>query len=220
MARSDYPLIAREGWPPLLVIAAVLLVAVRVDVYWLAVPLAILLLLLVLLFRDPRRDVPASPLGIVSPVDGTVVSIEETPKGILDRPAVRIIVKVNSLGAYTARSPIGGRIMDLHEQDALGTRLRGQGGLWVRTEAEDDVVLVFRGSRLFGRPRAMVRYGERIGQGQRVAYLRLPDYAEVYLPLAIKAKVEVGQAVCAGVDIIAELVHEPVGNGQRNGSDT
>jgi phosphatidylserine decarboxylase len=214
MARSDYPLIAQEGWPPLSLTAIGLLISLRLELYWLAVPLAVLLVLLFLLFRDPRRDVPAIPLGIVSPVDGTVVSVEETAKGILDRAAVRFIVKVNSLGAYTARSPMGGSIMDLHEQDALGTRLRGQGGLWVHTEAGDDMVLVFRGSRLVGRPKALVRYGERIGQGQRVAYLRLADYAEIYLPVAIKNKVQAGQLVRAGVDILAELVHEPVSNGQ------
>lgn len=213
MARSDYPVIAQEGWPPLIVAALALLVTLRLSIYWVALPLAILLVLLILLFRDPRRPVPASPLGIVSPVDGSVVSVETTLKGILDREAVRVIIKVNSLGAYTARSPTGGLIMDLHEQDALGARLRGQDGLWVRTEAGNDVVLLFRGSRLVGRPRAMVRYGERIGQGQRVAYLRLADYAEVYLPVNLRNKVEVGQRVYAGTDILAELTHNNSTNG-------
>jgi phosphatidylserine decarboxylase len=213
LARSDYPLIAREGWPPLIGTAVACVIALRLSIYWAAVPLAILFVLLILLFRDPRRAVPAVPLGMVSPVDGTVTSVETTPMGILDREAVRFIIKVNSLGAYTARSPTGGLIMDLREQAALGARLRGQDGLWVRTDAGDDVVLVFRGSVLVGRPRALVGYGERIGQGQRVAYLRLPDYAEVYLPVGIRSKVEVGQKVCAGSDILAELLHNTSVNG-------
>jgi len=212
LPRSDYPLIAREGWLPLIATGVACLVSLRLAIYWAAVPLAILLVLLVLLFRDPRRAVPAVPLGIVSPVDGTVVSVETTPIGVLEREAVRIVIKVNSLGAYTARSPTGGLIMDLHEQ-ALGARLRGQDGLWVRTDSGDDVVLVFRGSRLVGRPRALVRYGERIGQGQRVAYLRLPDYAEVYLPVRLRNTVEPGQDVQAGTDILAELVHASPNNG-------
>lgn len=213
MARSDYPLIAQEGWLPLIVTVLTLLIVMRLSIYWVALPLGFLLLLLILLFRDPRRQVPAIPLGIVSPVDGTVVSVQTTPMGILDREAVRYIIKVNSLGAYTARSPAAGLIMDLHEQDQLGARLRGQDGLWVHTEAGDDVVLLFRGARLVGRPRALVRYGERIGQGQRVAYLRLPDYAEVYLPVNLRNKVEPGQKVCAGTDILAELLHTSPANG-------
>jgi len=212
LARSDYPLIAQEGWLPLIVTTVACATMLRLSHYWAAIPLAIALVLLFLLFRDPRRTVPAVPLGIVSPVDGTVMSVETTPMGILDREAVRFIIKVNSLGAYTARSPTGGLIMDLHEQNTLGVRLRGQEGLWVRTDAGDDVVLVFRGSRLVGRPRAMVGYGERIGQGQRVAYLRLPDYAEVYLPVRVRNKVEPGQKVCAGSDILAELLHDEPAN--------
>ena len=34
---------------------------------------ALLFFVLVLVFRDPRRTVPAAPLGVVSPVDGRVV---------------------------------------------------------------------------------------------------------------------------------------------------
>ena len=37
------------------------------------------------------------------------------------------------------------------------------------------------GTRGFA-PKAFVRYGERVGQGQRFAYLRLAPRAEVYLP--------------------------------------
>ena len=212
MARSDYPLIAREGRPYLLVTAAFLVAAVSLGWVWLLLPAALLFVLLILLFRDPRRPVPAVPLGVVSPVDGVVVSIADTPKGILDRKAKRIIIRVSSLGAYTARSPIGGRVMDLQDQGQLGVRLRGQGGLWVRNEAGDDVVLVLQGSSIIGKPKALIGYGERIGHGQRAAYLRLPDYAQVYLPATVKLHVEEGQSVLAGSQLLAEMVRRPTEN--------
>ena len=205
MARSDYPIIAREGWPFLLVNLALLVGAGRLEFYWVMVPLTLLLVFLILLFRDPSRAVPAQPLGVVSPCDGVVVSVTDTPRGILDREAKRVIIRVSSLGAYTARSPIGGLVMDLRDQGQLGTRLRGQGGLWVRTEGQEDVVLVFTGSRLIGRPKALVGYGERLGQGQRVAYLRLPDFAQVYLPQRALLAVKPGDSVIAGSDVLAEL---------------
>ena len=52
----------------------------------------------------------------------------------------------------------------------------------------------------------MVRYGERVGQGQRFAYLRLAPKAEVYLPVTATIKVGAGDRVRAGCGILAELV--------------
>ena len=77
--------------------------------------------------------------------------------------------------------------------------------LWVRTDEGDDVVLQFRGYRLGLAPASFVRYGERLGQGQRCAYLRLTRVAEVHLPIESKILVEPGQRLTAGVDLIAKL---------------
>ncbi len=145
---------------------------------------------------------------MVSPVDGKVIDVAPTDKGMLRREAQRLVIRVNSLGAYTARSPIEGKVLSLKENAALGSRLLGVGGLWVRNDAGDDVVLVFQGPRFVGRPAAMVGYGERLGQGQRAAYLRLASFAELYLPLSVKLAVKPGDTVFAGSTVLAELVHE------------
>ncbi len=208
MARTHHSPIPAEGWPFILTAAGLGLAAWRYEIYWALLPLAIALVLLVLLFRDPDRDIPAVPLAVVSPVDGRVVAVAPTDKGMLRREALRIVIRVNSLGAYTARSPIEGKVLSLKENAALGSRLLGVGGLWVRNDAEDDVVLVFQGPRFVGRPAAMVGYGERIGQGQRAAYLRLASYAELYLPLTVKVAVEPGDVLLAGSSVVAELVHK------------
>jgi phosphatidylserine decarboxylase len=54
-------------------------------------------------------------------------------------------------------------------------------------------------------PKAFVRYGERVGQGQRFAYLRLAPRAAVFLPESANLRVGVGDRVLAGSDILAEL---------------
>ena len=50
-----------------------------------------------------------------------------------------------------------------------------------------------------------MRYGERIGQGQRFAYLRLAPRAEIYLPLRAAVRVAAGERVSAGESILADL---------------
>ena len=79
--------------------------------------------------------------------------------------------------------------------------------LWVRTDEDDDVVLQFMDYRLGLAPRAIVQFGERVGQGKRCAFLRLTRYAEVHLPISTSVLVEPGQTVVAGSDLIAKLLH-------------
>ena len=168
---------------------------------------AVVLVYLYLVFRDPVRPIPAVPLGIISPTDGVVVEVGVTDKGALDRESHKIVIRVNSLGTYTARCPIEGKIMDLHGEPLGRTVSNGAHGLWVRTDEDDDVVLQFRGHRFGLAPRAFLRYGERVGQGQRCAYLRLTRQAEVQLPIASRVLVKAGQKVTAGTDVLAKLPH-------------
>ena len=136
---------------------------------------AALLIPLFLVFRDPHRVVPSVAHGVFSPVDGKVIAVEQVAHSATGFPAQRIVIKVNSLGSYTARSPVEGTIKDLKEK-----------ALWLQTDEGEDIVLRFRGFRLGLAPRALVGFGARLGQGQRCAYLRLTRTAEVELPAARK----------------------------------
>jgi phosphatidylserine decarboxylase len=125
----------------------------------------------------------------------------------VDGESHRIIIRVNSLGTYTARCPIEGKIMDLRGEPLERIVTGDRAGLWVRSDEDDDVVLQFRGYRFGLAPLAFLRYGERVGQGQRCAYLRLTRYAEVQLPIASRVLVKVGQRVMAGADVLGKLPH-------------
>jgi len=201
------PFVAGEGIPYMFAAAgSVVAVWHYFGVLYALAPLTVFAYLF-LIFRDPQRAVPAVPLGVVSPVDGEVVAVGLTDNSILGGEAQKIIIQVNSLGTYTARCPVEGKIMDLHT-DAKKDRIAAEtSGLWVRTDEDDDVILKFKGHRFGLAPRAFLRFGERVGQGQRCAYLRLTRIAEVELPLAARVQVAAGQAVSAGSDVLAKLPH-------------
>ena len=97
--------------------------------------------------------------------------------------------------------------MDLHSEPPERQVTDGSSGLWIRTDEDDDVVLQFRGHRFGLAPLAFLRYGDRVGQGQRCAYLRLSRLAEVQLPIASRVLVKIGQRVTAGTDVLAKLPH-------------
>ncbi len=199
------PFVAREGIPYVILALLAFGGAVRYLHPGYAIAAALALIVLFLIFRDPPRIIPASPLGVVSPVDGTIVAVDVLQDGVLHGEGHRVLIRIDSFGTYTARAPIEGKIMDLQgwarEQDVA----RPTNALWVQTDEGQDVVLQFSGYRFGLAPRSFIQFGERLGQGQRCAYLRLTRFAELLLPTASKVSVAAGQKVSAGIDIIGKL---------------
>jgi phosphatidylserine decarboxylase len=188
------PFVAQEGLPLLAIVLAAAFLLFRYYEPWYALVPAVLLVLLYMVFRDPLRSVPSVALGVFSPVDGTVIDVSRTEVGEMGAPALRIVISVDSLGTYTARAPVEGSIKDL-----------GKKALWLQTDEGEDIVLKFSGYRLGLAPRSFAKFGERLGQGQRFAYLRLTRTAEVQFPIDGKVLVEPGQTVVAGTDVIGNV---------------
>ncbi len=200
-------LVASEGVLPMLFMAVGAVLLFRYYEPWSALLPTVLFVLMFLLFRDPTRDVPSVALGLISPVDGEVVLVEKTDQCVVQGEAYRVRIRINSLGAYTARSPMEGRIMNLHSSiEGVGPDCPTN-ALWVRNDEGDNIVLQFHGYRLGLAPRSFVKIGERVGQGHRCAYLRLAQFADVYMPVAGKVLVEPGQRVMAGSDLIGMVPH-------------
>lgn len=199
------PFVAREGIPFMVLAVLGMWLAFRyASPVFMLLPAA-LLGLSWMIFRDPRRQIPAIPLGVVSPVDGRITAIDLVDRGVLQGEAHRIFIRIDVLGTYTARCPVEGVIKDLNTLAADKVVDYRTNALWVQTDEGEDVVLQFHGYRLGFAPAAFVRYGERIGQGQRCAYLRLTRIAELHLPINARVLVKPGQRVTAGLDVIGKL---------------
>jgi phosphatidylserine decarboxylase len=201
------PFVAREGLPFLALTAALIVFLLRyADAFLVLIPVVVLVLLF-LLFRDPLRDVPPVALGIVSAVDGEVIEVETTDRCVVQGEAYRVRIRIDALGTYTARSPIEGRVMDLHSRvEGVGPECPAN-ALWVESDEGSSVVLQFHEYRFGIPPKSFVKLGERVGQGSRCAYIRLARFAEIYLPVDGKVYVEPGQTVVAGDDLIGAVPH-------------
>lgn len=203
--RNTY--IAREGIPFLfLALVACWLTFRHAGPLWAIAP-GMLAAVLYHLFRDPPRVVPSSPLGVVSPVDGEVIAVEHATSGVLQGEAWRVVIRINGMGTYTARSPVEGKILIMSDAPADRVADYRTNALWLQTDEGDDVVLQFTGYRFGIPPKSFAHYGERLGQGARCAYLRLTRYAEVHMPITSQVLIEKGQQVAAGSDLIGKLPH-------------
>lgn len=221
MLAYRYPLIAREGW---LWISAVFLIAgvTQLTIGAASIPLWILTVLLLFLFRDPYRKIPASPLAIVCPVDGRIVAIEKVNDAYLDRSAICISIKMGFTSVYSVHSPMEGKIikqwMGTPGQIQLSATVKDEetatgssaGAIsfaqWIQSDEDDDVVLVMEASALLPRPRCYAQGGERVGQGQRCGYLQFGALVNVLVPDSTRIDVKVGDKILAGTGIIATLV--------------
>ena len=95
--------------------------------------------------------------------------------------------------------------MDLHSRsEGVGPECPAN-ALWVENDEGDSVVLMFQDYRLGLAPQSFVGLGERVGQGDRCAYIRLAGYAEIYLPAKGRIHVKPGQIVTAGTDLIGAV---------------
>ena len=204
MAASRYPYFSRVGWPPFVACAALALVVVHFFGWGWSLPLWLCCTGIIYLYRDPVREIPSSPLAIVSPADGVVKAVEEVRDPYLDREAVRLDIQMSHAGVYSTRSPVEGKILE--PKNAAG---EGQPhGVWLKTDEDDDLVVVMHRGPLHNLPRCYVRIGERVGQGQRCGYIQMGGRVEVYLPRYSRIEVSCGSHVKAGSDVIATLVHK------------
>jgi phosphatidylserine decarboxylase len=201
---THFPRIAREGL--LLLLATALAAVVVLHFFGLpaSLPLWGLGLLILVIFRDPERDIPSQPLAVVSPADGRVTSISTTHDPYLDRNSIRVTLKMNPYGVFTTRSPVEGKVLQppSSHEDA-----RMPHGVWLQTDEGDDIVLVMMRGRLHTAPHCYIRIGDRIGQGKRCGFIHLGGQIEVYLPERSRLAVTVGDRVDSGSDIIATLQH-------------
>ena len=205
MSQVYYPRFSGRLWPRLLpcVLAAGLLMIW--PGWWAAVPLWVVAGWLVARFFDPYREIPSTPMALVSPVDGVVESVARVNDDYINRQALKLRLGVHWFGAYSLRSPAEGKVQDLGrlppEADCCG-RMR------IHTDEGHDVVMVLRGGRWARRGLVRVPVGERVGQGQRLGSTRGLHAVELYVQDRARARIEPGARVRAGSDTLALLNHD------------
>jgi phosphatidylserine decarboxylase len=210
MPSNRYPIIAREGWPVL----ALLLVVLGVAYYFhflgdtVAVITAAVMLVSLFLLRDPAQIIPTSPLSIVSPVFGRIVSVEEVNDPWVERQALQIRIKMSLFDIYSLRSPMEGKIVNQWTRRPEGKTVKRKFAFRIRSDEGDEVVVVVY-LNLFG-PLSFRFYahsGERLGHGQRCGYLYFAGTIDVLVPKNSKISVKSGDKISSGSGVLAHLVH-------------
>lgn len=168
-------------------------------------------LLVLWLYRAPSRNMPSEPLGIISPIDGYVVGVEEMQDRLLDRAALRVRIKPSLLGSFTIHSVTEGKVMQywLDIDKTPGGPCVSTNkcrAIWLKTDENDDIIVMMQAHPAL-KLHCRAATGERIGQGRACGFLLFAGYVDVYLSLDSKIRVNAGDRVKGGESVIAQLIH-------------
>lgn len=214
MPSNRYPLIAKEGWLLLFMLAELVVLAFYCFNTSTTIIVTVIFFLFLFLLRDPQRDIPSLPLALLSPVNGRIVGIDEVDDPWLHlhgikRLAKRVRIKMSSIDVYSFRSPVEGKVMEQWSQKCQEENGQRKFAFWIRSDEGDDVVVAFRlkpyATAYF---RIYIQSGERLGQGQRCGYLYFGGIVDVFIPINSKIELEPKQSIIAGEDIIGHLIRE------------
>ena len=207
MAVSRHPIIAKEGWS-LILFLSFIVAALQHYVSHYAAVLWCVPLILAWFYRDPHRALPSDPLGLVSPVNGTVIIAEAHPDPFLGRDAFLFRISISLTDIFSIRSVVEGKIIQqwLDPEDDDDERSLAH-AIQIKTDENDDIMIVLRPGRFFKKLSCDAVIGQRIGQGHRCGIIPFGSCVDVYVPASSSIKVNVGDRVEAGTTRLASLKH-------------
>jgi phosphatidylserine decarboxylase len=208
-----HPLLAREGWPFIAGAIGLAIVLWAFAGFAWSVPAWLLAVFVIQFFRDPPRAVPEQPNAVLSPADGRVVKVEKVRDPWTERDTLLVSVFMNVFNVHSNRSPVDGTVERIRysagsfvnaDLDKASTE-NERNAMVIRLADGERVSVVQVAGLIARRILCYVREGQRVARGERYGFIRFGSRVDVYLPLAARPKVAVGDVVHATTTIIAEL---------------
>ncbi|MFN7777432.1 MAG: phosphatidylserine decarboxylase [Betaproteobacteria bacterium] len=212
MSHYPHPLLAREGWPYIGASVAAAVLATALAGAWSA-PLWLVAVFVIQFFRDPPRTVPAQTNAVLAPADGRIVKVERVRDSYLDRDALLISVFMNVFNVHSNRAPVDGTVERVEyspgkftnaDLDKASTE-NERNAVVLRLASGEQIAVVQVAGLIARRILCYVKAGDALTRGQRYGFIRFGSRVDLYLPLAARPKVAVGDKVAATTTIIAEL---------------
>ena len=212
LAKQHSELIAKEGWVFFfpLVIFSLIAVAMKAPL-WLSGLLIVLALYVAYFFRNPYRQIPAEPDGIICPADGLVVGVHTLEDG-----KQRINIFLNIFNVHVNRLPIGGvireinyrkgKFMSAHKAEASVENERNA----VLIDDEGFQVEVVQIAGLIARRIVCwIKPEDQVAKGERFGLIRFGSRVDITLPAGCEILVRKGQKVRAGSQLLARRPQTP-----------
>jgi len=205
--------IAGEGVPFIALPLLGTLAAVFFSVWWAAALLGALTLFLIQFFRDPERRSEAPASCVLSPADGTILTVGDPQPG--EAPAEltkKVVVFMSVFNCHVNRSPISGTIARYEYTpgkklaafspkasfDNEQNRIEMAGGT-------QRVVFKQIAGALARRIVFRKKPGDHCARGERVGMIRFGSRVDLFVPSDAEIAVQPGDKVKAGLTVLARF---------------
>ena len=187
---------------------------------------ALVTLWLAYFFRDPWRVTPTRPGLLISPADGTLMSIATAPPppelAMGEAALTRIGIFLNIFDVHVIRAPLGGRVAAvrytkgrfLNASRDEASRHNERLAIRIAPTEGPEIAFVLVAGLLARRIVCDLRGGQEVVTGQRIGIIRFGSRVDVYCPEAYVPMVIAGQRMVGGETILADrLAQEPARQG-------
>ena len=204
-------------------VVTVLLLIFWIRVSWLA---AAVTLWLAYFFRDPWRVTPTRSGLLISPADGTLVSVATAPPpqelAMGEALITQIGIFLNVFDVHVIRAPLGGRVAALRYTKGRflnasrdeASRHNERMAIRIAPAEGPEMAFVLVAGLLARRIVCDLRQGQEVVTGQRIGIIRFGSRVDVYCPPAYVPMVIAGQRMVGGETVLADRVaQEPAREG-------
>ena len=212
MNKNRHPIIAREGWP-FIVLAAILAGLSSVYCVYLAIPMWIIFLFILQFFRDPPRVTTGGDSAVSAPADGRVIVIDEARDPYTNQTSLKISIFMNVFNVHSNRIPVSGtvdakqyypgRFFNAALDKASDNNERN--ALLLTSKEGHRVTCVQIAGLIARRILCYVDEGSNVIKGERFGFIRFGSRVDLYLPRTTKVLVSLGDKVVGGETLVAEL---------------
>jgi phosphatidylserine decarboxylase len=206
-------MIAQEGWPFVLLPAAVGIVFIIVGwpiPGWVLVSLGAFALFF---FRNPERRCEAPDGVACSPADGRIIAIDKAPKELQERGLTqRVSVFMSVFDVHVNRAPLGGTLVEYSYnpgrkvsafKEKASLENEQNLSLW---DTPNGIVALKQIAGIIARRIVFDhREGTSVQRGDRIGLIRYGSRVDVFLPETAEVLVAIGNRVRAGATPLARL---------------
>ncbi len=208
-------LILKEGYPFILASSIFAVISLLfLGKFWIILSFLFLFFFLYF-FRNPERIPQDSSKGVlISPSDGTILSITEDISPITKEESIKISIRLSIFDVHIQRSPIEGKIaareyihgefFSLNNEKASELNEQNR----VLFENEDSKIVVNQIAGFLTRRIVMFRDLGPIKLAERYGMIMFGSQVDVYLPKNVTLKVSEFQKIKAGESVIGYLNEE------------
>jgi phosphatidylserine decarboxylase len=201
---------AREGYPFIIVFAALTAVAALLRVHWMTPVFLILTLFMFYFFRDPERTTVPDRNAFYSPADGKIIVIGEAEENeVLDGKALKISIFMSPLNVHVNRSPCDGVVREVKYYPGKffnaytdEASIKNEHITMLLEGGHGKIVVKQIAGSVARRAVCRVRPGETLKQGQRYGIIKFSSRLDVFLPLNTAVKVKLNDKVKAGETVL------------------